>query len=123
MYPLQIKRVYVPAEETDGQRILVDRLWPRGISKEKLALTSWNKSLAPSQALCKALANKQSDFSDFSEQYYNELDANEAAHDFLSFISEEIKTTPVTLLYASKDEKNNHAALLKTWLQQKLIET
>jgi len=119
MYAIKTKRVYAPADKDDGTRVLVDRMWPRAMTKEKLA-ASWNKLLAPSQSLCKALSADQIDFCDFSKHYYAELDASEHAHAFLSFISSEIKTAPITLLYASKDEERNHADLLKNWLHRQL---
>lgn len=120
MYDIQTKRAYAPVEAGDGYRVLVDRMWPRGITKEKLAVQIWNKLLAPSQSLCKSLANSQIDFSDFRKQYYEELEGSEHAHAFLSVIAGEIKTSPITLVYAAKDEAGNHAVLLKEWLEQNL---
>lgn len=73
MYSIQIKRVYEPAVETDGYRMLVDRLWPRGVSKDRAKLDEWNKEIAPSTELRKWFGHEEDKFEEFERKYRNEL--------------------------------------------------
>jgi len=112
---IQIKRAYAACDETDGYRILVDRLWPRGIKKERLQCQRWAKEISPSQELRKRF-HGTSDFTGFTEAYRLELAANEAARDFLTLCVEQLRQGNVTLVYAPKDEVHNNAVVLKDWL-------
>lgn len=96
---IQCKRVYDPAEQSDGYRILVDRLWPRGIKKTDLALDEWDKEITPSTELRKAFHGEVVDFATFREQYLAELAQHEQEGKRLADIA---KKQPLTLLYAAK---------------------
>ncbi|WP_039058146.1 DUF488 domain-containing protein [Enterobacter sp. Bisph1] len=110
---IHCKRVYDPATAEDGYRVLVDRLWPRGIKKSELACDEWNKTLAPSTALRKAFHGEAVDFAAFSERYRDELATQQAEGRALAARG---KTGTVTLLYAAKDTQHNHARVLAEWL-------
>lgn len=114
MSGFRLKRVYEAPSKEDGYRILVDRLWPRGQRKDAAQLDEWNKDVAPSPALRKWFAHQPARFDAFSAQYREELTAKTANLDRLREIA---KTTRVTLLYAAKDEHNNHAVVLKQVLE------
>lgn len=109
----RIKRVYLPAEESDGYRVLVDRLWPRGIKKENAKVDLWAKQLAPSTGLRKWFGHIPERFNEFKEKYISELKANP---DAISILDEIRKHDVVTLLYAAKDEEHNNAVVLKNFL-------
>ena len=113
---IQIKRVYDAPEESDGTRILVDRLWPRGIKKETLQLDDWAKVLAPSTEARKAFAHKAEHFGEFKGRYEAELDQSAEAHEYVSTLAAS-NPPVVTLLYAAKDPQVNHAIVLKGWLE------
>mgnify|MGYP000946300409 CR=1 FL=1 len=113
---LKIKRVYQPAETTDGYRILVDRLWPRGIRKEELKMDEWAKEVTPSTAIRKDFGHDPARFPEFETRYRLELNENPQATVFASRIQTLLKTTPVTLLYAARDETCNHALILRNWI-------
>lgn len=104
------KRVYLPASSADGYRVLVDRLWPRGISKEKAHIDLWAKELAPSTELRKWFGHIPERFDEFAGKYKAELAANPAA---MSLIGELRAHDVVTLLYGAKDEAHNNAVVLK----------
>lgn len=116
---IQIKRVYDAPEESDGTRILVDRLWPRGIKKETLQLDDWAKVLAPSTEARKAFAHKAENFGEFKGRYEAELDQSAEAHEYVSTLAAS-NLPVVTLLYAAKDPQVNHAIVLKGWLERQV---
>lgn len=116
---IQIKRVYDAPEESDGTRILVDRLWPRGIKKETLQLDDWAKVLAPSTEARKAFAHKAENFGEFKGRYVAELDQSAEAHEYVSTLAAS-NPPVVTLLYAAKDPQVNHAIVLKSWLERQV---
>ena len=116
---IQIKRVYDAPEESDGTRILVDRLWPRGIKKETLQLDGWAKVLAPSTEARKAFAHKAENFGEFKGRYEAELDQSAEAHEYVSTLAAS-NPPVVTLLYAAKDPQVNHAIVLKGWLERQV---
>ena len=116
---VQVKRVYEAPEESDGFRILTDRLWPRGISKEKAALGIWDKSIAPSTELRKWFGHDPEKFEKFKKRYAEELSGNPDTEKFISLIREELPKGPVTLLYGAKDEIHNQAVVLKEFLKDK----
>jgi uncharacterized protein YeaO (DUF488 family) len=109
---IRIKRAYLPAEKEDGERILVDRLWPRGVSKEKLAVT-WLKNLAPSTELRKWFHHAPELWEEFERRYRTELDANQEA---LAQLRALLKAGRVTLVYSARDEERNQAVVLRDYL-------
>ncbi len=123
MKRIKIKRIYALPENTDGKRILVDRLWPRGISKERAALDDWAKAIAPSSDLRKWFGHESKKMNDFEKAYYEELTRNPDAARWISKIADWLKQGDVTLLYAAKDSQVNHALILKNWLEQKILKT
>ena len=112
-----IKRVYEQAADEDGVRILVDRLWPRGVSKERAALSGWLKEVAPSPDLRRWWHHDPERFEDFARRYRTELDDNPALEDLLSIVREHDRTT---LVYAAKDPAVNHALILRDYIRQAL---
>ena len=117
MGQVDIKRVYEQAADEDGVRILVDRLWPRGVSKERAALSSWLKDVAPSPDLRRWWHHDPGRFEDFARRYRTELDDNPALEDLLSIVREHDRTT---LVYAAKDPAVNHALVLRDYVRQAL---
>ena len=116
MGSIRTKRIYKAPEENDGIRILVDRLWPRGIKKESAAINAWEKEIAPSNELRKWFSHDAEKYPEFRRKYMEELDASEDAESFLGFVNEHFRSTNITLLYAAKDEEHNNALVLKDWL-------
>lgn len=113
MSEFRIKRVYEAADESDGWRVLVDRIWPRGLSKAKAALDDWAKELAPSNELRKWFGHVPERFDEFAERYRGELDASDEAG---KAADELTKHDVVTLLYSAHDEQHNQAVVLQKWL-------
>lgn len=116
---IKTKRVYLDAEKSDGYRVLVDRLWPRGVSKEKAALDEWNKVIAPSDEARKSFAHVIEKYDSFKAQYAAELDANQDAKLFAEKVAAELEERNVTLLFAAKDTEHNNAVVLEQWLRRK----
>lgn len=113
-----LKRAYDPPEAGDGFRVLVDRLWPRGVRREALAVDAWLKDVAPSNALRQWLHEDVSRFSAFAEQYRGELRADEAHQKAVGQLLVWADTHPrVTLVYAARDPVHNHARVLLEYLQ------
>src|SRR5690348_4275607 len=117
MGSLAIKRVYDPPAAEDGYRVLVDRLWPRGMTKEAAQLDLWAKNLAPSPDLRKEFNHQPERFAEFKHHYLSELARNPAVTAFRV----ELKRPKVTLLYGAHDRANNHALVLKAFLEGKPI--
>ena len=111
---LQIRRVYEPVAATDGARVLVDRLWPRGLSKQAAALDLWLKDIAPSTALRIWFGHDPARFTEFTERYRQELTSHPEPVAVLQQLRQE---RPVTLLYAAHDPAINHARVLAEYLQ------
>ena len=114
-HQLRIKRVYKPPDDRDGVRVLVDRLWPRGLSREKARIGLWLKEIAPSDALRRRFHDDPGGWEDFKTAYYAELErapAQSAVRDLLERLTRE----PVTLLFAARDETRNNAVALKEWI-------
>ncbi|HEU4574259.1 MAG TPA: DUF488 family protein [Chitinophagaceae bacterium] len=107
--PIRIKRVYLPADAGDGYRVLVDRLWPRGLSKSTLQADRWLKEVAPSDALRKWFNHDADKWPGFVKKYTDEL-AHNAAFSDLQQLAKMHKN--ITLLYAAKDEMHNQAIVL-----------
>lgn len=116
MMKLKIKRVYQAADSEDGYRILIDRLWPRGISKEKGMVDLWAKEIAPSQELRKWYDHVSERYEAFVDCYEKELNKNERKTDFLNTCIEHLKSENVTLLYAAKSERENNAIVVQNWI-------
>ena len=112
---LAIKRVYDPPATEDGYRVLVDRLWPRGLTKAAARLDLWAKDLAPSPDLRKEFNHRPERFAEFRHHYLSELSRNPAVTAFRT----ELKRPKVTLLYGAHDRANNHALVLKDFLEGK----
>jgi uncharacterized protein YeaO (DUF488 family) len=112
LYKIFLKRVYDPADQEDGMRILIDRLWPRGISKEDARLDLWLKDVAPSTELRKAFNHKHELFEEFRTKYLDELRTNEEQSKAVEKITEVASKERVTLLYGAKDPIHNHARVL-----------
>jgi uncharacterized protein YeaO (DUF488 family) len=110
---IKIKRAYDPPETSDGLRILIDRLWPRGIAKSKLKLDAWVKHLSPSNALRKWYQHDPAKFAEFRKRYHAELDAQREGLDELRAA---IKGRAVTLLTATKELDLSHATVLRELL-------
>jgi uncharacterized protein YeaO (DUF488 family) len=108
-----IKRIYEPAAAGDGVRVLVDRLWPRGLRKNEARVDHWLKDVAPSPDLRKWFGHDPAHWDDFKRQYRAELRANGGALDQLRGMGDK-----VTLLYAAHDQQHNHALVLLDFLQQ-----
>lgn len=115
---ITIKRAYDKAEPSDGYRVLVDRLWPRGIKKEELALNEWCKDVAPSTELREWFAHDPAKFEEFKVRYMEELAGSNAPQQLLARADRQ----SMTLVYAAKDERNNQAVVLQAYLQ-KLVES
>jgi uncharacterized protein YeaO (DUF488 family) len=114
--PVEIKRAYEKPSLSDGQRILVDRLWPRGIQKEKARIDHWLKNLAPSEGLRKWF-HSSANWIIFKKRYFKELSTPEAAADLEKLYSLMFENEQVTLIYASKNAERNNAAALKELLE------
>ena len=117
---LKYKRIYEASGAEDGYRILVDRLWPRGLAKEKANIDLWEKEIAPSADLRKKFHHQEEDFGEFEKDYLRELEGNELMEEFLGLVGAKLKEGNVTLLYAAKDERQNNARVLELWLREKL---
>jgi uncharacterized protein YeaO (DUF488 family) len=106
--PVRIKRIYDDPQADDGDRILVDRVWPRGCTKEQARLDEWMKDVAPSTELRRWFAHKPERWAQFRERYLLELKGNAAVND----LRERSATRTVTLLYGARDRKLNQAVVL-----------
>lgn len=111
---LLLKRAYEPRSPNDGFRILVDRLWPRGISRSSAHIDLWLKDVAPSTGLRKWFGHDPSKWGAFRERYFAELRNNPEP---AGKIAEYARRNPVTLVYGAKDVKHNHAMALKEYLE------
>jgi len=120
LYDLLIKRVYEKADLKDGYRILVDRLWPRGKSKNEVKLDDWAKEITPSTEIRKAFNHDAAKMDVFRENYVKELNQNPATSEFLELVSDKLKQSNVTLLYGAKNEVYNHAVVLRDWIMNEL---
>lgn len=113
---LQIKRAYEPAASEDGERYLVDRLWPRGVKKETLVLTAWIKDVAPSDALRRWFGHDPARWTEFRRRYQEELKTKGTA---LQPLLDALKRSPVTLVYSAHDKEHNQAVVLHEFLLKK----
>lgn len=111
---IQIKRIYEDASKNDGFRILVDRIWPRGVSKEDANLNEWMKEIAPTTELRKWFDHKEERFDEFSKKYRKELSKHT---NLVEELLNKAKEKRLTLLYGAKDENHNQAVVLKQFLE------
>lgn len=111
---IQVKRVYDEVAESDGSRILVDRLWPRGLSKDKAKVEVWLKDIAPSDELRKWFGHEPEKWDEFRRRYFEELKDKK---ELVGMIIEKSQIGTATLLYGAKDEKYNNAVALKELLR------
>jgi len=111
MRDVRARRVYEPAGPSDGRRVLVDRLWPRGLSKQKAHLDEWLKAVAPSDELRRWYGHQQARFAEFKHRYEKELTEPDRA-EALRHLRDEAKTKPLTLLTATKDLEHSEAEVL-----------
>ena len=114
---LSIKRVYQPPGNEDGVRVLVDRLWPRGLSRERAQIDLWLKEIAPSDALRRRYHGNPAAWEEFKTAYYAELE-QPSAQQALRQLLDRLSHQPVTLLFAARDETRNNAVALKEWLDR-----
>jgi DNA-3-methyladenine glycosylase len=110
---VRIKRIYEPPAAEDGYRILVDRIWPRGVSKERAKLDLWLKEVAPTTQLRTWFHHEDPKWPEFRRRYRAELDGNPAVAELRALVSEHDR---VTLLYSAQDEKENQAVVLRDYL-------
>lgn len=111
---IQLKRAYVESSSADGTRVLVDRLWPRGVSKERAALDLWLKTIAPSTELRKWFNHDPAKWEEFCQRYTQELEDNPEA---VKRLLELADTGRITLIYGARDEAHNEAVMLKEYLE------
>jgi uncharacterized protein YeaO (DUF488 family) len=113
---IRIKRVYEQPSLEDGQRILVDRLWPRGLTKERAAVDLWLKDLAPSSELRQWFGHEPAKWNEFQTRYRREL---RQKSDALKLLNQKSKGKRTTLVYAARDEQHNEAVVLKRILERR----
>lgn len=111
---IKVKRVYDPAAPEDGLRVLVDRLWPRGLSRERAQVNLWLKDVAPDSELRKWFSHDPERWPEFKRRYFAELAAKT---DLLATIAEEARDGVVTILYGAKDREHNNALALKEYME------
>jgi uncharacterized protein YeaO (DUF488 family) len=117
LYMIRIKRVYLDPSPGDGLRILIDRVWPRGMTKEKAKVDEWRKEWAPSAALRKWFAHDVAKWKTFRERYRSELQKS-VDKSGLEDLAGRAKHGPVTLVYSARDERHNQAVVLKEWIEE-----
>ena len=122
-HELRLLRVYELSDSTEGYRVLVDRLWPRGIRKENLRLDCWAKEVAPSPELRKWFGHAEEHFNEFTSLYRAELDENSASRSFAQELLSALEQQDVLLVYAAKNPACNHALILRDWLLDQMKET
>ena len=115
MPTINIKRAYEPSDKSDGFRILVDRLWPRGIKKEDAHFDFWMKEIAPSGELRKWFNHETEKWEEFKKKYTTELKNSAALEELLELVK---KHKTITLVYSAKDELHNQAVVIKEYLEK-----
>ena len=110
---IHLKRAYAPASDDDGIRLLVDRVWPRGVSRQKIAIEAWLKDIAPSTELRQWFGHVPERWEEFRKRYTRELDANP---DAVAELRQWLKHGRVTLVYGARDEERNQAVALREYL-------
>jgi uncharacterized protein YeaO (DUF488 family) len=112
---IQLKRVYDKPAKTDGRRILVDRIWPRGLTKKEARLDEWLKEIAPSTALRKWFGHEPSRWEEFKKRYFRELGSQ---RERVEGLAQQSKKGTVTLVFGAKDTEHNNAVALKEYLRK-----
>lgn len=112
---IKMKRVYEQPDKKDGERILVDRLWPRGLTKEKASVDLWLKEIAPSTELRKWFAHDPNKWKSFRGRYETEIRHND---DLIKVLKQKAREGTITLIYGARDEKHNEALVLKQFLEK-----
>lgn len=112
---IRTRRAYDTPARNDGTRVLVDRIWPRGVSKDELELDDWMKEIAPSDDLRKWFDHDPDKWEEFQKKYRKELDGKEAVEDLLK----KVRDGRVTLVYGASDEEHNNAVALRDYLKEK----
>ncbi len=113
---LRTRRIYEPPSRSDGKRILIDRLWPRGLSRERARIDYWAKDVAPSSELRRWYRHDPDKWPEFRERYFAELDANPEG---VAALRAELGTGPVTIVFGSKQERLNNATALLEYLKER----
>ena len=116
---IKLVRIY-DHEQPDGYRILVDRLWPRGMSKVKAALDEWDKQIGPSNELRKWFNHDDNKYEEFKQKYEVELDNNPSLTDFITTVKNQLIKQDVLFLYGAKNKEHNQAVVLKDYLSKKI---
>lgn len=119
---IKCERIYTKPADLAGYRVLVDRLWPRGISKVNAQLASWEKEMGPTTELRKWFNHEPEKFPEFKKRYIAELEANAALPAFLDLVADQLNDQDVILLYGAKDEEHNQAVILKAFLLKRLAD-
>ncbi|MGE0666267.1 MAG: DUF488 domain-containing protein [Sphingomonadales bacterium] len=114
---IHVKRIYEPPGDRDGQRVLVDRVWPRGVSKAEAGLTAWQKDIAPSAALRKWFGHDPARWEQFGRRYRRELDDNAEE---VKRLEEMARSGALTLLYGARDTEHNQAVVLADYIRKRL---
>ncbi len=114
--PVSLKRVYERPSAADGKRVLVERLWPRGLKKEDAKVDEWLREIAPSTELRKWFGHDPEKWNEFKQRYWKEL---QKKSDIISKLAEEIKESHVTFVFAAKDEQHNNAVALKEYVESR----
>jgi uncharacterized protein YeaO (DUF488 family) len=114
---LKMKRVYEPASKTDGRRILVDRLWPRGLSRKRAAIDEWMKELAPSTELRRWFGHDPAKWREFQRRYRHELRAHS---DLVQHLASLARRRRVTLVFGARDEEHNDAVVLAKLIRRRM---
>lgn len=112
---IKIKRIYQPAEPTDGRRVLVDRLWPRGITRERAKVDEWLKEIAPSHELRKWFHKEPEQWNEFERRYVKEL-RSPLKKELIEQLRDRAADGTITLLFSVRDEIHNHASVLRNVL-------
>ncbi len=113
--PVRVKRVYEPAQADDGYRVLVDRLWPRGLSREAARIDEWARDLAPSHELRRQFGHARERYAEFCRRYREELRSQEEA---VAALARRAREGTVTLLFAARDRERNNARALADLLRE-----
>ena len=114
---IKVERIYNNPKGNNTFRILVDRLWPRGLSKEEVKVDLWQKDIAPSNTLRKWFSHDERKWDEFKTRYFKELEKNSKS---VNMILDKVKEEPITLLYGAKEGQFNNAMALKEYLEQRI---
>jgi uncharacterized protein YeaO (DUF488 family) len=117
---IKLERIYQKPADLSGYRLLVDRLWPRGISKVNAHLDKWFKEIGPSQKLRQWFGHDPAKYADFKQKYLAELQANPVTKDFLQLVKQQLLKQDVIFLFGAKDEQHNQAVVLREFVVQQL---